>query len=74
MNKSEEQIIELEQAQELINEALDLISNVVGDDGNVDAYLLRKLSHIANDDGNPYDLSIPKLIENIREDPEAYNR
>jgi len=73
-NDAQEKIYELEHAQELINEAIELIQNVVGNDGNTDAYLLRNLSHAANNDGNPYDLSIQKLIENLREDPECFNR
>jgi len=73
MNK-QDQIEQLERAQELLNEAYELISDVVGEDGNTDAYLLRNLSHMANNDGNPYDLSVQQLIEQIEEDPECFNR
>jgi hypothetical protein len=71
--KAQDQIEMLELAQEKLNEALELIGNVVGNDRNTEAYLLNGLNHMANDSGNPYDLSIPKLIEQIREDPEVFN-
>jgi len=59
--------IALEKAIEKLNEAWELIYSVVGDDGNTQAYLLNGLSHMANDDGNPYDLSVPKLIKEVKE-------
>ena len=59
-------VIALEKAIELLNEAYDLIESVVGEDGSTKAYLLNGLSHMANDDGNPYDLSVPKLIEEVK--------
>jgi hypothetical protein len=71
--EQERQIYILEAAIEKLNEAYELIHSVVGDDGRVDAYLLRGLDHMAHDNGNPYDISVPKLIEEIKEDPEKYN-
>ena len=60
-------VMALEKAIEKLNEAWELIYSVVGDDGNTQAYLLNGLSHMANDNGNPYDLSVPKLIKEVEE-------
>ena len=69
--EKEERIELLGQAQEKINEAIDLIRNAVGgteQENSADAYIIGHLSGWANGD-NPYDdTAIPKLIESIEED------
>jgi len=61
-----EKVDVLNQAAELITEAVELISSVF-DDQNTQAYLLDGLNHAACNSGNPYNLSIPQLITQLME-------
>jgi len=70
----EHDIDQLEEAIEKLNEAYEIISNVVNGDLYTQAYLLDSLSHMANNDGNPYNLSVPQIIEDIRKDPEKFSK
>ena len=67
LNKNE-RIEMLEDAQEKINEAIDLITNAVCGTNlaaTVSAYTVAHLTNWANGE-NPYDDHIPNLIESIR--------
>jgi hypothetical protein len=66
----EERIELLEEAQDLINEAIDQIDQAVKGtsmQGSVNAYTIAHLSNWANGD-NPYDMTIPKIIDELSED------
>jgi len=65
-NEAQRQINVLEEAIEKLNEAYELISSVVGGDQYTSVYLLKSLSHLANDDCNLDDLSVPQIIEDIK--------
>ena len=67
LNKNE-RIEMLEDAQEKINEAIDLITEAVrdtDDEASAQAYIIAHLKNWANGE-NPYDDHIPNLIESIR--------
>jgi hypothetical protein len=69
MTKSD-QIELLENAQMKINEAIELIEEAVSGTDNqmsVDAYLVAHLDNWANG-GNPYDQTIPVLIEEMEQE------
>ena len=62
-----ERIEKLEMAQDLINQAIDFISDAVADtskERSADVYIIAHLDNWANG-GNPYDDSIPVLIDII---------
>jgi len=68
MTTMQDRIFELEEAQEKINEAIDIIRQAVRGtehEASADVYIIAHLNNWANG-GNPYDETIPKLIENIR--------
>jgi len=64
-----ERIIALEEAQDLINQAIDLIHEAVADTDearSADAYILAHLDNWANGN-NQYDQHIPNIIESIND-------
>lgn len=65
-----ERIEKLEMAQDLINQAIDLICDAVEDtskERSADAYIIAHLDNWANG-GNPYDDTIPVLVDFIEDD------
>ena len=62
-----EKIDTLEEAADMIGQAADLIRSVFSD-ANTEAYLLNSLDHVASNSGNPYNLSIPQLIDRLYKD------
>ena len=66
--KAQDRIFMLEEAQEKINEGIDMIRQAVNGtehDAHSEAYIIAHLENWANSDAG-YDETIPKLIENIR--------
>jgi hypothetical protein len=64
-----EMVLQLEEAQEHILNAIELIENVLADNEEIrhyEAYLIDPLRHFADGSGNPYDESIPKLIDTLK--------
>lgn len=62
--KKLEKIEALEQALELIEQAQDLVDSVMGDDAHYLSYGRYGFDQLMGN-GNPYDYSIPKLIDEI---------
>lgn len=65
LDNKNDNLRQLERAQELINEAINLIREVVEDTSQeryVEAYMIAHLENWANE-GNPHDSTIPILME-----------